>query len=143
MSNKGKQVKVHYTATLEDGTVVDSSYERDEPLDFFCMTGEMIPGFDAAVETMTEGETKKVHVPAAQAYGEHRDDLVQKLPVMYFPYADQLSAGQEISIPRGEMLPPFKAIVSAVDKDFITVDTNHKLAGKDIDFEITLIKVYD
>ena len=58
MSNKGKKVKVHYTGTLDDGTKFDSSLDRGEPLEFTCMAGQMIPGFDAAVELMEQGETK-------------------------------------------------------------------------------------
>ena len=50
MSNKGKKVKVHYTGTLDDGTKFDSSVDRGEPIEFVCMAGQMIPGFDAAVE---------------------------------------------------------------------------------------------
>ena len=72
MSNKGKKVKVHYTGTLDDGTKFDSSLDRGEPLEFTCMAGQMIPGFDAAVELMEQGETKTVHIPAADAYGVRR-----------------------------------------------------------------------
>lgn len=79
MSNKGKKVKVHYTGTLDDGTKFDSSLDRGEPLEFTCMAGQMIPGFDAAVELMEQGETKTVHIPAADAYGERNEELVQRI----------------------------------------------------------------
>ena len=64
MSNEGKKVRVNYIGTFDDGTVFDSSVERGEPLEFTCMAGMMIPGFDAAVNEMAVGETKKVHIPA-------------------------------------------------------------------------------
>lgn len=70
MSNEGKRVRAHYTGTFDDGTVFDSSVERGEPLEFVCMAGQMIPGFDAAVKEMEVGETKNVHLPASEAYGE-------------------------------------------------------------------------
>ena len=73
MSNEGKKIRVNYIGTFDDGTVFDSSVERGEPLEFTCMAGMMIPGFDAAVNEMAVGETKKVHIPAADAYGE-RDE---------------------------------------------------------------------
>ena len=90
MSNKGKKVKVHYTGTLDDGTKFDSSVDRGEPIEFTCMAGQMIPGFDAAVEDMAVGEKKTVHIPAAEAYGERNDEMVQKVPVDQIPNADQL-----------------------------------------------------
>ena len=85
MSNKGKKVKVHYTGTLDDGTKFDSSVDRGEPIEFVCMAGQMIPGFDAAVEDMAIGEKKTVHIPAAEAYGERDDAMVQKVPVDQIP----------------------------------------------------------
>jgi FKBP-type peptidyl-prolyl cis-trans isomerase len=67
MSNEGKKVRTHYVGTFDDGTVFDSSVERGEPLEFECMAGMMIPGFDAAVKDMEVGETKNVHIPAVDA----------------------------------------------------------------------------
>ena len=65
MSNEGKKVKVHYTGTLDDGTKFDSSVDRGEPIEFTCMVGQMIPGFDAAVKDLAVGETKTVHIEAS------------------------------------------------------------------------------
>ena len=70
MSNKGKKVKVHYTGTLDDGTKFDSSRDRNEPIEFTCMAGQMIPGFDKAVEDMQVGEVRDVHLEPKDAYGE-------------------------------------------------------------------------
>ena len=95
MSNKGKKVKVHYTGTLDDGTKFDSSLDRGEPLEFTCMAGQMIPGFDAAVELMEQGETKTVHIPAADAYGERNEELVQRIPL------DQIPNGGELPVAAG------------------------------------------
>ena len=67
MSNKGKKVKVHYTGTLDDGTKFDSSVDRGEPIEFVCMAGQMIPGFDAAVEDMAIGEKKTSRPPRPMA----------------------------------------------------------------------------
>ena len=65
MSNEGKKVKVHYVGTLDDGTKFDSSRDRNEPLEFTCMAGQMIKGFDAAVKDMEVGQVVDVHIPAA------------------------------------------------------------------------------
>lgn len=142
MSNQGKKVKVHYTGTLDDGTKFDSSVDRGEPIEFVCMTGQMIPGFDAAVETMEVGETKTVHIPAKDAYGEYNEAMIQKVPVDSIPNGDQLPVGQTIYMmgPGGQ---PFPVFVKSIEDGIATFDMNHELAGKDLNFEITLVEVAD
>lgn len=142
MSNKGKKVKVHYTGTLDDGTKFDSSVDRGEPIEFVCMAGQMIPGFDAAVEDMAVGEKKTVHIPAAEAYGERDDAMVQKVPVGQIPNADQLPVGQTIYMmgPGGQ---PFPVFVQSIEDGIVTFDMNHELAGKDLNFDIELVEVED
>ena len=138
MSNEGKKVSVHYTGTLDDGTKFDSSVDRGVPLDFVCMAGQMIPGFDAAVRDMEVGQTVNVHIPCAEAYGEHRDDLVQKIPVAQIPNAEKLPVGGMIVLQTADGTP-FQAKVVAVDDEFATFDLNSEMAGKDLNFEITLL----
>ena len=125
MSNKGKKVKVHYTGTLDDGTKFDSSVDRGEPIEFTCMAGQMIPGFDAAVEDMAVGEKKTVHIPAAEAYGERNDEMVQKVPVDQIPNADQLPVGQTVYMmgPGGQ---PFPVFVESIENGIVTFDMNHE-----------------
>lgn len=140
MSNEGKKVKVHYVGTLDDGTKFDSSRDRDEPLEFTCMTGQMIKGFDAAVKDMEVGQVVDVHIPAAEAYGERRDDLMQTVPVSMLPGAENLSAGDKVMLasPSGQ---PFPVTVAKVENGNITFDMNHEMAGKDLNFNIELLEV--
>ena len=140
MSNEGKKVKVHYVGTLDDGTKFDSSRDRNEPLEFTCMAGQMIKGFDAAVDQMTVGETRNVHIPAAEAYGERRNDLMQTVPVSMLPGAENLSTGDKVMLasPSGQ---PFPATVAKVEDGNITFDMNHEMAGKDLNFNIELLEV--
>lgn len=142
MSNEGKRVRAHYTGTYDDGTVFDSSVARGEPLEFVCMAGQMIPGFDAAVNEMVVGETKTVHIPAAEAYGERDEALVQQIPTSNIPEADKLPVGQTIYLqgPGGQPIP---AKVEAVTDEFVTFDMNHEMAGKDLNFEITLVEIVE
>lgn len=142
MSNKGKRVKVHYTGTLDDGSKFDSSFDHGKPLEFICMTGQMIPGFDAAVENMVQGETKTVHIPAAEAYGERDENLIQQVPLEFIPNGDQLPVGQTIYM-TGENGQPFPALVKSVENGIATFDMNPRLAGEDLNFEITLVEVCD
>ena len=128
MSNEGKRVRAHYTGTFDDGTVFDSSVERGEPLEFVCMAGQMIPGFDAAVKEMEVGETKNVHLPASEAYGEHDEQLVQTIPTAQIPGAEDLPVGQRIYLqgPGGQPIP---ALVVEVTDETVTFDLNHEMAG--------------
>ena len=142
MSNEGKKVKVHYTGTLDDGTKFDSSYDRNEPLSFTCMAGQMIAGFDNAVRDMAVGETANVRLEPKDAYGERRDDLVQTIPLAQLPGAEGLEVGQQVVL-SGMGGRQFPARVLAKDDSTITFDLNHEMAGKALNFEITLLEVED
>ena len=118
MSNEGKKVKVHYVGTLDDGTKFASPRDRNEPLAFTCMAGQMIPGFDAAVREMEVGQVIDIRLEPADAYGERDERLVQTVPVSAMPGAEELSAGGNI-----------------------TFDMNHEMAGKALNFNIELLEV--
>jgi FKBP-type peptidyl-prolyl cis-trans isomerase 2 len=140
VSNEGKNVKVHYVGTLDDGTKFDSSRDRGEALGFTCMAGQMIAGFDNAVKDMEVGQTVNVRLEPKDAYGEHRDDLVQSIPLGQLPGADELEVGAKVMLagPGGR---PFPATVAAKDDANITFDMNHEMAGKALNFEIELLEV--
>ena len=140
MSNEGKKVKVHYVGTLDDGTKFDSSRDRNEPLAFTCMVGQMIPGFDEAVKDMTVGQIVDVHIPAAEAYGERHEEAVQPVPVAQLPGSENLVAGQQVTLGTPEGYPVMATVVSN-DGTTIVFDTNHPMAGKDLNFNIELLEV--
>lgn len=140
MSNAGKKLRVHYRGTLDDGMQFDSSYDRGETLEFVCGAGQMIAGFDAAVVDMQEGEKKTVRIPAAEAYGERRDDLILTFPANQVPNIEQINAGDKLFLqtPSGQPVP---ATVIKVDETGVVLDANHELAGKDLTFDIELVEV--
>ena len=142
MSNQGKKVKTHYRGTLDDGTQFDSSYDRGEPLAFTCGAGQMIKGFDAAVVDMQVGEKRTVRIPAADAYGEHNPEMVITFPAEQVPNIEQIEKGQKLylSTPSGMPVP---AVVIDVTSEAVTLDANHELAGKDLNFDIELVEVED
>ncbi len=140
MSNEGKQVRVHYVGTLDDGSKFDSSRDRGEPLEFVCMAGQMIPGFDAAVRDMEIGQTVTIRLEPEDAYGPRRGDMILTVPIAEMPGAERAQVGMRVMLadPMGRPIP---AVVSAMDEKSITFDLNHEMAGKALTFEIELLEV--
>jgi peptidylprolyl isomerase len=138
-AKNGDTVKVHYTGTLEDGTVFDSSKERD-PLQFNLGKGQLIKGFEEAVIGMSVGETKSVRIPSVEAYGSHREDLLLKFNKSDFPPDIEPKGGLVINLvsPDGRNL---LATITEISGDSITLDANHPLAGKDLTFNIDLVEI--
>ena len=139
VAENGDIVKVHYTGTLSDGTQFDSSEGR-EPLEFIVGAGQMIQGFDAAVKGMKVGETKTVTIPAEQAYGAHKDELVIEVDRAELPVelAD-VKVGDQIQMTQSGRITVVPVV--EVAETTIKVDANHRLAGKDLTFEIELVEL--
>jgi peptidylprolyl isomerase len=135
----GDIVKVHYTGTLEDGTVFDTSRER-EPLEFTLGEGSLIEGFEQAVIGMQVGQSKTVTIPAEKAYGPHRDELVFVLGRNQLPGDLDPKVGQQLQAkqPEGQTIT---GTIIDVSEMSITVNANHPLAGKDLTFEIELMDI--
>ena len=96
MSNTGRTCKVHYTGTFNDGTKFDSSYDRGEPIEFVCGAGQMIPGFDQAVEGMNVGDIIDVHLRPEDAYGMPDPEAIIKAPLADMPGAENLEVGNQV-----------------------------------------------
>ncbi len=135
----GDTVKVHYTGKLDDGTVFDSSAERD-PLQFSIGEGLVIPGFEQAVVGMTPGESKKTNIPADEAYGPYRPELVMVVEKERIPTDVSVEVGQmlQISQSNGQAIP---VVVTEVSDSQITLDANHPLAGQELIFDIQLVQI--
>ena len=138
-AKKGDKVKVHYTGKLQDGSVFDSSEGR-APLEFELGAGMMIAGFDKAVTGMKQGEKTVANIPAAEAYGEVREEMIMDIPSNQLPPDLKPEIGQQLSMqhPNGGAMP---VVVTAVESEHITIDANHFLAGKDLVFEIELVEI--
>lgn len=136
---EGDKVKVHYTGTLNDGSVFDSSRER-EPLEFEIGSGSIIPGFEKAVLELAPGDSTTVEIPSAEAYGEVREDMIitverEKLPADIDP---EVGMQLQLQQPDGGAMP---VVVSDLTESHITIDANHPLAGRDLKFEIELVEI--
>lgn len=134
----GDTLRVHYTGTLSDGTVFDSSRER-EPLEFTMGKGMLIPGFEAAVMGHEAGETVTVTIPPSQAYGESDSELVFTVDRAQVPDHIPLTVGVplQLSNEQGQM----DVTITEVTDEEITLDANHPLAGKELTFEIEIVSV--
>ncbi|MDP2327695.1 MAG: peptidylprolyl isomerase [Chloroflexi bacterium HGW-Chloroflexi-9] len=132
MAKSGDTVSVHYRGTLDSGEEFDSS-RGGQPLQFTLGASEVIAGFDEAITGMSVGETKTVRIPAENAYGEHRDDLVIVVPAAQAP--DGLQVGQQV------FLGDAPATVTSIGPDGVTVDANHPLAGEALTFEVELVGI--
>lgn len=138
-AQEGDAVKVHYKGTLTDGTVFDDSHDRG-PLEFTIGEGEIIPGFEKAVTGMSPGETRSAEIPADEAYGQEREELVATIDRSEFPDDVEPEVGQRLEI-RQEEGPPLVVTVTEVAESEVTLNGNHPLAGEDLNFEIELLEI--
>jgi peptidylprolyl isomerase len=140
VAKSGNTVKVHYTGKLKDGTVFDSSLQRNEPLEFTLGQGNMIAGFEKAVNGMKVGDSTVADIPVNEAYGEVREDMILEVPKKDVPENITPEVGQRLAVQQqdGQSIP---VTISKVSEESITLDANHPLAGKDLIFEIELLEV--
>ena len=135
----GDKVKVHYKGTLNDGSIFDSSQGR-EPLEFGVGSGQVIPGFDNAVVGLSQGESKTVNIPSAEAYGPYQENMVLAIEKDKFPEDLNLTVGEQLQIPSKEGQPVVVVIKEVTDEN-VTLDANHPLAGQDLNFNIELVGI--
>lgn len=135
---QGDTVKVHYTGSLADGTVFDSSRDRD-PLQFVTGKQMLVPGFEAAVMGREVGETIKVTFPPAEGYGDGDPELIFTVPRSEVPEHITPTVGLQLQLSsdQGDM----DVVISAVGDDEIELDANHPLAGKELTFEIEIVEI--
>lgn len=135
----GDTVRIHYTGTLADGSVFDSSRGGD-PLEFTVGSGQIIPGLDQALPGMSVGEEKTVAVPCDEAYGAHDPNGRQSIPRDQVPEHIPLEIGTalQMKLPDGRSMAVTVAEVSDAE---VVLDANHPLAGKDLTFDIEMVEI--
>jgi FKBP-type peptidyl-prolyl cis-trans isomerase 2 len=135
----GDVVKVHYTGKLRDGTVFDSSL-GGEPLEFTLGFNQLLPAFEEAIIGMSPGESKIFEIPAEEAFGPYRDELVIEIERTRLPQNMELEIGQQLLLrdPNGQA---FRVTVIDISDDTVTLDANHPLAGEDLIFEVQLLEI--
>lgn len=135
----GNTVKIHYTGKLDNGTIFDSSKQR-EPFQFTIGQGQVIPGFEESVLGMQTGETKSFNIPCDKAYGQKQDELIIEIPKENIPNEVEYDVGTHLQIqqPNGQVVA---VLVKSINENTVTIDANHPLAGENLTFEIELLEV--
>ncbi len=136
---KGDRVKIEYTGKFEDGTVFDSSDKHGNPLDFEVGKGQVIMGFEKALVGMKKGDEKEFSLQPHEAYGDYNKDMIKDVPREQLPKED-LKPGMMLlmQLPDGNQLP---AKIADVGKEVVSIDMNHPLAGKVLNFSIKVTDV--
>ena len=135
----GNTVKVHYTGSLDDGSVFDSSEGRD-PLQFTVGAGQVIQGFDKAVTGLAVGDTNEVTFEPEEGYGPHRPEMVFDVPREQFPQDVTPEVGMRLAA-QGPGGQPLELVIVELGEETIKVDANHALAGKRLTFKVELVEI--
>lgn len=135
---KGDKVKVEYTGKLDDGTVFDSSEKQGKPLEFKAGEGLVIKGFDEALIGMEKGDEKKINLKPDEAYGEYKEELLKKVPKEQLPKEQDPKEGMVlmVGLPNGSQFP---AKITSVGDSDVTLDLNHPLSGKNLNFDLKVV----
>jgi len=140
----GDTVRVHYEGQLSDGTIFDSSLER-EPIEFILGQDTVIPGFEQAVIGMEVGESKDVSIPPEEGFGEYSEDLVVNIEKSMLPPDINPELGMQLEVSpeeaSSEEETPRVFTIADIAEDSITLDGNHPLAGAEIAFKIELLEI--
>ena len=132
-------VTVSYIGRLVDGEVFDQS-PAGKPLKFILGKQEVIQGFDEAVEGMYRGESKTVTIPCEKAYGECKEELYEKVEKSLFDGKVVLQEGGQLEVTNHDG-SKFYVMVRSIEEEYVFLDGNHPLAGKDLVFDIELLEV--
>jgi len=135
----GNMVKIHYTGTFDDGTVFDSSTDG-EPLEFTLGKGQVIVGFEEAVICMGIGESKTIHVPADKAYGPYMKEMIAVVDRSQVPTEIEPKTGAMLDVLQ-ENGSTISVTITEISESEVTLDANHPLAGKDLNFDIKLVGI--
>ncbi|OQY16248.1 MAG: peptidylprolyl isomerase [Desulfobacteraceae bacterium 4572_35.1] len=137
---QGDRVKVHYVGTFDDGNEFDSS-TGGSPLEFTMGEQQVIPGFENAIEGMAVEDKKQVRIEAADAYGEYDDEQVAIVERSMLPAEVELEVGMQLEAETEDGVP-FVVTIAKIDGDQVTLDGNHPMAGKTLNFSLHLVEIF-
>ena len=135
---KDRVVRFHYAVAEAGKESVENSKDGGQPLAILFGHGNIIPGLEKAMEGKEAGDSFKANVPAAEAYGERREGLSQRIPKKHFG-AQKLEPGMQVVLQTN--FGPRAVTIEKVGMSVVDVDLNHPMAGKDLDFDIEIVEV--
>lgn len=138
----GDTVTIHYKGTFNDGTEFDSSYTKGEPMTVTVGSGQLISGFDDALNGMEEGETKSISLGPDEAYGDVDPERFTELETSVFPDDFEFETGRVVPLlgPGGQQ---FLGTITESNEKVVTFDLNHPMAGKELNFDIEVLSIAD
>jgi FKBP-type peptidyl-prolyl cis-trans isomerase SlpA len=136
----GKKVALHFSISLADGQLIDTTRERPAPAEFTVGDGSLLPGFEQAILGLKAGDRRSVFIDAARGFGDWNPDNQQVFTRVQFSGMD-LEQGMIVSF--ADKAGELPGVVKAFDDDTVTVDFNHPLAGRDLTFEVDIVRVMD
>lgn len=156
-AKKGDKVAINFTGTLEDGTVIDTTYESHDhahdcgceddgcgceagPMELVIGEEEFFPQIEEALIGMAPGERKKLTIPAADAFGEYDEEKVFSIGRDQIPADITPQVGQELEF-YGDDDEVLEVTVVEVGDEAVLLDANHPLAGVDITYEFELVEI--
>lgn len=134
---KDSVVRFHYTVSEVGKEPLESSKDR-EPLAILVGHGNIIPGLETAMIDREAGDSFGVDVAAADAYGERRDSMTQRVPKKHFGN-QKLEPGQQVVLQTN--FGPRAVTIEKIGMSVVDVDLNHPMAGKDLHFDIEVVDV--
>jgi FKBP-type peptidyl-prolyl cis-trans isomerase 2 len=136
----GDKVKIDYTGRFDDGTVFDASEKHGQCLEFEIGAKQIIPGFENAIIGMKKGEEKDIKLQPSEAYGDVNPQLFKKIEREHLPkdQEPQVDMILVINLPNGMQVP---AIITEITLEDVTINLNHPLAGKVLNFKIKVVEI--
>ena len=135
----GTKITLHFALQLDNGDMVDSNFERD-PATFTVGDGNLLPGFEKALFGMLEGEHKTVVIKPEDGFGQRNPNNIQEIARSQFSPDLELSEGLMLSFADAQKTE-LPGVVQRYDDEVVVVDFNHPLAGRDILFEVAILKI--
>ena len=135
----GTRITLHFSVQLENGDIVDSNFERD-PATFTVGDGNLLPGFEKALFGMYEGDHKTLVIKPEDGFGQRNPNNIQEIPRSQFNPDLELTEGLMLSFADAQKTE-LPGVVQRFDDDVVVIDFNHPLAGRNILFEVAILKI--
>lgn len=135
---KNSVVRFHYSVSEPGQEALESSQQAGDPLAILIGHGNIIPGLEKAMMGREAGERFGVDVSAADAYGERRDGMIQRVPKKHFN-GEKLHQGMQVVL--NTNFGPRAVTIEKIGASVVDVDLNHPMAGKDLHFDVEIVEV--